>query len=242
MTSPDYKAFFARFRSLLALGLMVLALSLLSDRFLTPDNGWNILRQISVNLCLSIGMTLVILGGGIDLSVGAILGLAGAVAAGLLKHGLGIPGTTLWIEFTVFGAILAAVFVGGAAGWCNGFAVTRFKLPPFVATLGMLSIARGLTMLWTGGFPITGLGDDFGHIGTGAFLGMPLPVWIMLALTALVAVKVVIAYAACRLFAGNHPLSLEAALLLAPAGEFAFVILTAARAADAIPEAPAVFA
>ena len=184
MTSPDYKAFFARFRSLLALGLMVLALSLLSDRFLTPDNGWNILRQISVNLCLSIGMTLVILGGGIDLSVGAILGLAGAVAAGLLKHGLGIPGTTLLIEFTVFGAILAAVFVGGAAGWCNGFAVTRFKLPPFVATLGMLSIARGLTMLWTGGFPITGLGDDFGHIGTGAFLGMPLPVWIMLALTA----------------------------------------------------------
>ena len=101
-----------------------------------------------------------------------------------MKHGLGIPGTTLLIEFTVFGAILAAVFVGGAAGWCNGFAVTRFKLPPFVATLGMLSIARGLTMLWTGGFPITGLGDDFGHIGTGAFLGMPLPVWIMLALTA----------------------------------------------------------
>ena len=59
-TAPDFKAFFARFRSLLALGLMVLALSLLSDRFLTPDNGWNILRQISVNLCLSIGMTLVI--------------------------------------------------------------------------------------------------------------------------------------------------------------------------------------
>ena len=67
---------------------MVLALSLLSDRFLTPDNGWNILRQISVNLCLSIGMTLIILAGGIDLSVGAILALAGAVAAGLLKNGV----------------------------------------------------------------------------------------------------------------------------------------------------------
>lgn len=64
---------------------MVIALALLSDKFFTPDNGWNILRQISVNLCLSIGMTLVILSGGIDLSVGAILGLAGAVAAGLLK-------------------------------------------------------------------------------------------------------------------------------------------------------------
>ncbi|MBL9210476.1 MAG: ribose ABC transporter permease [Opitutaceae bacterium] len=185
MPAPDYRVFFARFRSLLALALMVFVLSLLSDRFLTPDNGWNILRQISVNLCLSVGMTLVILSGGIDLSVGAILGLAGAVAAGVLKQGLAVPGTDLWLEFTTSGAILTGIAVGGAAGWANGFAITRFSLPPFVATLGMLSIARGLTMLWTGGFPITGLGDSFGHLGTGAFLGMPLPVWIMLALTAL---------------------------------------------------------
>lgn len=184
MPAPDYKAFFARFRSLLALALMVLALSVLSDRFLTPDNGWNILRQISVNLCLSIGMTLVILSGGIDLSVGAILALAGAVAAGLLKNGLAVPGTDLLLQFTVSGAILAGLVVGGAAGWANGFAITRFQLPPFVATLGMFSIARGLTMLWTGGFPLTGLGDSFGHLGTGAFLGMPMPVWIMLVLTA----------------------------------------------------------
>lgn len=184
MAAPDYKAFFARFRSLLALALMVLALSLLSDRFLTPENGWNILRQISVNLCLSIGMTLVILSGGIDLSVGAILGLAGAVAAGLLKNGLAVPGTDALLQFTTSGAILAGLVVGGAAGWVNGFAITRFALPPFVATLGMLSIARGLTMLWTGGFPVTGLGDAFGRLGTGVFLGMPLPVWIMLALMA----------------------------------------------------------
>jgi ribose transport system permease protein len=184
MAAPDYKAFFARFRSLLALALMVLVLSVLSDRFLTPDNGWNILRQISVNLCLSVGMTLVILSGGIDLSCGAILALAGAMAAGLLKNGLAIPGTELLLQFTTSGAILAGVLVGGAAGWVNGFAITRFSLPPFVATLGMFSIARGLTMLWTGGFPITGLGDGFGHLGTGTFLGMPMPVWIMLALTA----------------------------------------------------------
>jgi ribose transport system permease protein len=129
-------------------------------------------------------MTLVILGGGIDLSVGAILGLAGAVSAGLLKNGLALPGTSLVLEFTVSGAILAGVVVGGAAGGFNGLAVTRFKLPPFVATLGMLSIARGLTMLWTGGFPITGLGAQFGYLGTGSLLGMPLPVWVMLALTA----------------------------------------------------------
>jgi len=103
----------------------------------------------------------------------------------VLKHGLAVPGTELWLEFTTSGAILVGIAVGGAAGWVNGFAITRFSLPPFMATLGMLSIARGLTMLWTGGFPITGLGDSFGHLGTGAFLGMPLPVWIMLALTAL---------------------------------------------------------
>ena len=73
---------FARLQSLLALVLMVVALSLASDSFLTADNGWNILRQISVNLCLSMGLTLIILTGGIDLSVGAILALSGAVAAG----------------------------------------------------------------------------------------------------------------------------------------------------------------
>jgi ribose transport system permease protein len=174
-----------RFQSFFALAIMVIALSLLSDKFLTIDNGWNILRQISVNLCLSVGMTLVIISGGIDLSVGAILGLAGAIAAGLLKNGLVLAAFGVRLEFTVVGAIVAGITVGAAAGWFNGFAITRFQLPPFVATLGMLSIARGLTMLWTGGFPVTSLGSGFGFLGTGAFLGMPMPVWIMIAFTAL---------------------------------------------------------
>src|SRR4051794_7561840 len=168
----------ASFRSLIALVLMVLAMSLLSDKFLTPENGWNILRQISVNLCLSLGMTLIILTGGIDLSVGATLALSGAVAAGLLKNGMVLPALSVRLEFTVSGAVIAGLLVGAAAGWFNGLAITRFKLPPFVATLGMLSIARGLTMLWTGGFPITGLGPTFGFLGTGIFLGIPMPVWI----------------------------------------------------------------
>jgi ribose transport system permease protein len=167
-----------RFQSLIALALMVLVISLLSDRFLTPENGWNILRQISVNLCLSLGMTLVILAGGIDLSVGAILALSGAVAAGLLKNGIVLAPLEVQLQFTVFGAILAGLLTGAAAGGFNGLVITRFRLPPFVATLGMFSIARGLTMLWTGGFPITGLGPGFGFLGTGIFLGMPMPVWI----------------------------------------------------------------
>jgi ribose transport system permease protein len=185
MSETASKLNLRRFQSFFALAIMVIALSFLSDKFLTVDNGWNILRQISVNLCLSVGMTLVIISGGIDLSVGAILGLAGAIAAGLLKNGVVLAAFGVRLEFTVVGAIVAGIAVGAAAGWFNGFAITRFQLPPFVATLGMLSIARGLTMLWTGGFPVTSLGSDFGFLGTGAFLGMPMPVWIMIAFTAL---------------------------------------------------------
>lgn len=168
----------ARLQSLLALVVMVIVLALLSDKFLTLANQRNILLQISVNLCLSIGMTLIILTGGIDLSVGAILALSGAVAAGLLKNGLALKMFGVALQFTPFGAIVAGIFTGFALGWFNGFAITRFKLPPFVATLGMLSIARGLTMLWTGGFPVTSLGTAFGFIGAGIFLGVPMPVWI----------------------------------------------------------------
>ena len=178
------KEMLARSQSLIALLLMVVAMSLLSDSFLTPENGWNILRQISVNLCLSIGMTLIILSGGIDLSVGAILALSGAVAAGVLKNGIGIPAIDTLLQFTLTGAIVCGIGVGLALGWFNGFVITKFRLPPFVATLGMFSIARGLTLLWTGGFPITGLGASFAFIGTGVFFGVPMPVWITIGLVA----------------------------------------------------------
>jgi len=163
---------------------MVIALALTADNFFTVSNGLTVLQQICANLCLSIGMTIIILSGGIDLSVGSMLAFSGAVSAGLLKSGLAVPGTDVFIEFTTSGAILAAIVVGTALGWFNGFVITRFKLPPFVATLGMLSIARGLTMLWTGGFPITQLGDSFGFMGTGRWCGVPMPVWISGALVA----------------------------------------------------------
>ncbi|MEK7780445.1 MAG: ribose ABC transporter permease, partial [Verrucomicrobiota bacterium] len=174
-----------RFQSLLALVVMVVALSLASEQFLTVPNLRNILLQISVNLCLSIGMTLIILTGGIDLSVGAILGLSGAVAAGLLKNGMALNFAGVQLHFTPFGAVLAGICIGLALGWFNGLAITRFKLPPFVATLGMLSIGRGLTMLWTNGFPITALGPTFGFIGAGFWLGVPTAIWISAALVVL---------------------------------------------------------
>src|SRR5215468_3997816 len=177
----------ARFQSLLALALLLIAMSLFTDRFLTIDNGLNVLRQISTNLCLSIGMTLVILSGGIDLSVGSVLALAGAVAAGLLKSGIVLSHWNVTLQFTAFGAIVAGVAVGAAAGWVNGFVITRMAVPPFVATLGMLSIARGLTQIWTHNYPITNLGDNFRFIGVGYWLRVPMPVWISAVLVVLFA-------------------------------------------------------
>jgi ribose transport system permease protein len=166
------------FQSLIALFILCLALSLLSDKFLTATNIWNVMRQISVNICISTGMTLVVLTAGIDLSVGSVLALCGAITAGLLKNGIGIPSANLYIGFTIMGAIISGLLAGSILGFFNGWTITKFKLPPFVATLAMLTIARGLTMLWTRGFPISSLGENFAWLGSGWLLGIPLPVWI----------------------------------------------------------------
>lgn len=168
----------AKFQSLIALVVLCIVLSILSDKFMTIDNGWNVMRQISVNICIAVGMTLVVLTSGIDLSVGSVLALCGAITAGLLKNGIAIPSGNLYVGFTLLGAILAGLIAGGLLGTFNGVTITRFKVPPFVATLAMLTIARGFTLLWTKGYPISVLGDRFAYIGTGWFLGVPVPVWI----------------------------------------------------------------
>ena len=178
MNPHQIKQYIIKFQSIIALMLMCIILSFLTDRFLTGENAWNVMRQISVNVIISVGMTLVILTGGIDLSVGSILALSGAVTAGMLKFGAEFTDINLYIGFTLLGTLVGGILAGTALGWFNGLTITRFKVPPFVATLAMLTIARGLTMLLTGGFPITGLGTDMAFIGTGWFLGIPMPVWI----------------------------------------------------------------
>ncbi|MCE7041340.1 ABC transporter permease [Dyadobacter sp. CY312] len=178
MNLQTYRANLIRFQSLIALFILCLALSILSDKFLTVSNAWNVMRQISVNICISTGMTLIVLTAGIDLSVGSVLALCGAITAGLLKNGIEIPSGNLYIGFTLLGSVLAGILTGSFLGAFNGWTITKFKVPPFVATLAMLTIARGLTMLWTQGFPISGLGDTFLYFGTGWLLGIPVPVWI----------------------------------------------------------------
>lgn len=177
-SNPFKRQQWQRARPLIALFILCLLLGLASDRFFTAANGLNVLRQISVNVCIATGMTLVVLAGGIDLSVGSVLACCGALSAGLLTHGLSIPALDLFVGFTVMGALLAALLAGGVFGFFNGWMVTRFRVPPFVATLAMLTMARGLTMLYTGGHPISQLGAGFAQIGSGNWIGIPVPVWI----------------------------------------------------------------
>ena len=177
-TLESQKKRLAKLQPLIALFILCLIIGFLSDKFFTVSNFWNVLRQISVNICISVGMTLVVLMAGIDLSVGSVLALCGAVTAGLFKMGIELPSQNLYIGFTLLGAALAGVLTGALLGFFNGFVITRFKVPSFVATLAMLTVARGLTMLWTKGFPISGLGEQFAYLGTGWLVGVPVPVWI----------------------------------------------------------------
>ncbi|HOJ88870.1 MAG TPA: ABC transporter permease [Pseudothermotoga sp.] len=170
--------YLAKYQSLIILLGLFILFGFLSNRFFTVGNLWTILRQTSVNLCIAVGMTYVILAGGIDLSVGSILGFAGAVTARLLKYGFTLAAFGVVLQFGVVGASVIGILVGLAVGFLNGFIITFFNVPAFVATLGTMTAVRGFIMLWTKGYPITKLGETFNTIGSGWFLGIPVPVWI----------------------------------------------------------------
>jgi len=167
-TSFSVRVFFQRFGLVIAFVILCLALTALSEQFLTLANARNILRQASINGIISVGMTMVILTAGIDLSVGSVLALTGVVVADLVQKGWATPA-----------ALTAALALGGLAGVVNGLIITKTRVPPFIATLGMMTIARGLALIYTGGGPITGLPEDFRFMGTG-FVG-PVPVPIIIA-------------------------------------------------------------
>jgi ribose transport system permease protein len=147
-----------------------LVLSFLTPAFLTVNNILNVLRQVSVISILAAGETFVILTGGIDLSVGSMLGLCGVMLAGTLNR----TGSPLL-------AVLAGLSLGALMGLTNGVLVSKGKLPPFCATLGMMAIARGLAFVYTQGRPISGFPQSFRFFGTGYLGSIPVPIIIALA-------------------------------------------------------------
>jgi ribose transport system permease protein len=154
-----------RYGLVLSFLALCIALSILSDRFLTPGNIVNILRQSSINGIIAIGMTFVILTAGIDLSVGAVLALATVVAADLMQQEIAVPL-----------AVAVGLGLGALLGLVNGVIITKAKVPPFISTLGMMTVARGLSLTYTQGRPITGLPESFRALGTGSIGPVPMPI------------------------------------------------------------------
>ncbi len=165
-----WRDWLSRYGIVLAFLVLAAALALLSPSFLATSNLLNVLRQIAVNALLAFGMTTVILGAGIDLSVGSVLAFSGALSAGLAVAG--------WPPAV---AMLAALVSGALMGLFNGIFVSFARIAPFIVTLGALTIFRGATLVYTDGRPITGLPEAFDVLGNGAWLGIPVPVWVMLA-------------------------------------------------------------
>ena len=171
---------FSKYGIFLVFAAMVLVASLLSPAFLSRINLINIVRQMSVVGLISLGVTGVIVSGGIDLSSGSVVGLTAVVAASLAQDPEfatlfypGLHGLPLVVP------VLAACLVGALVGLINGSLVAKARIPPFIATLGTYTSIRGLALLYTGGRPISDLTDAYNFIGQGDVLGIPVPIIIL---------------------------------------------------------------
>lgn len=165
--SKSKKEKLSKLGPLFGLILLIIIVSILNPSFLSISNIFNVLRQVSISAIIAFGMTFVILTGGIDLSVGSTLALTGAIAASMLAGG-----TDPII------AMLVALALGLLLGAINGVVITKGKVAPFIATLATMTVYRGLTLVYTNGKPISGLGDHYAFqlFGKGYFFGIPVPV------------------------------------------------------------------
>jgi ribose transport system permease protein len=156
---------------LFVLVLLCLVLTLASPVFLTGTNALNVLRVASLMVILGIGETIVILTAGIDLSIGSVLTISSVIAAMALKAGVPLPV-----------ALVSGVAVGAALGFLNGLMVAVVKLPPFIATYGMMWVASGFAVVLLKGQVIYGFNEDFRFLGVGTLMGIPMPIIIMVVL------------------------------------------------------------
>lgn len=150
-----------------------IAMAAINDNFLSSSNLTNLIRQASIIAIIAVGMSMAILTGGIDLSVGPVMALSGTVMAGMMLAGL--PPSL---------AILVGLLVGSGFGAINGAFVAFAGMPPIIVTLATMGIARGLALIYTGGYPISGLPESFAFFGRGSLAGIEVPILIMLAIYA----------------------------------------------------------
>lgn len=165
------KGLLNQMKSFTALILLGLVFTVLSSNFLTTNNLVTVVQQSSYIAILAYAETMVIITGGIDLSLGSILAVSGVAVGKLIL--MGVP---------VWAAVLGGLLTGAACGLVNGFVVAKMKLVPFIATLGMQNIARGIAYVLTNSLPVSGLSEDLYFIGGGSVGIIPVPVIIMLAL------------------------------------------------------------
>ncbi len=168
-------AHYARqFGTLAGLFGLCAVLWILTPHFLTVSNLLNVAQQTSINAIIAVGLTFVIISGGIDLSVGSLVAFSGVVMASLLQRAVPLPL-----------ALLAGLGTGLGCGILNGLLITFGRLPPFIATLGMMSVARGAALLFTDGRPISGFDEGFRWLATGELLFIPMPVVVMVVVYAI---------------------------------------------------------
>jgi inositol transport system permease protein len=173
-----------KYAIILILVAMVALLTVMTGgTFLQAQNLINVVRQMSVIAMLAIGVTVVIISTGIDLSSGSVVALSAVVATSLAQASGATNQMYPGLNLPVFVAIAAGLLVGAGAGFVNGFLIAGFRIAPFIATLGMMTAARGLALIYSDGRPISKLNPDFNFLGQGAILGVPVPI-VLLAVVA----------------------------------------------------------
>ncbi len=193
-SAPGIGTVLLKFRAFVALIAIMILFAFMSPAFLTWSNLITVLVQSSINGLMAIGMTLVIVSGGIDLSVGAIAGLCGMIVGGLIDVGVPIPPLGVVIFPHAWAVVVIGIGAGAFIGAVNGFIITKMKVAPFIATLGMLYIARGAALLSNNGSTFPFLDGTKAHgnlgfpwLGDGLVLHIPVPIWLLAIATILVA-------------------------------------------------------
>ena len=190
ITKTDVQSFLLRGRAFIALILVTAVFSFLAPQFLTTANFVIMSKHVAINAILAIGMTFVILTAGIDLSVGSIVGMVAMFAGMLINEGLILPQLGIIIYPHTWMIIVIALVLGTLAGAISGYIITRFNVAPFIATLGMLYVARGIAGLLNNGYTFPNLvgrpeygNTGFEILGAGEFLGINYSIWLMIILT-----------------------------------------------------------